>query len=92
MFGMLGAIVGTPWLQFNPISLMNANKGVFGVNLGHMWGETDRLRGWLEQLLTLWRQGAVKPVIARSFPFDEAPAAHHFIQDRQNVGKVLLKP
>ena len=25
---------------------MNANKGVFGVNLGHMWGEVERLRGW----------------------------------------------
>jgi NADPH:quinone reductase-like Zn-dependent oxidoreductase len=92
MFGMLGAIIGTPWLQFNPISLFNANKGVFGVNLGHMWGETDRLRSWLDQLMRLWREGAIKPVVARTFAFDEAPAAHHFIQDRQNVGKVLLKP
>jgi hypothetical protein len=32
-------LAGTPWLQFNPLSLMSANKGVFGVNLGHMWGE-----------------------------------------------------
>jgi len=22
---------------------MNANKGVFGVNVGHMWDEIDRL-------------------------------------------------
>ena len=26
--------------------------------------------------------------IARTFPFDEASAAHHFIQDRKNIGKV----
>ena len=31
---MLSMLARTPWLQFNPLSLMNANKGVFGVNLG----------------------------------------------------------
>ncbi|MGO9401819.1 MAG: synaptic vesicle VAT-1 family membrane protein [Xanthobacteraceae bacterium] len=92
MFGMLAMLAGTPWLQFNPLSLMNANKGVFGVNLGHMWGEVERLRGWADQLLDLWRQGAIKPKIARTFPFDEAAQAHHFIQDRKNIGKVLLVP
>jgi hypothetical protein len=43
----------TPWFQFNPMSLIKANKGVFGVNVGHLWSETDRIRGWGEQLLDL---------------------------------------
>jgi NADPH:quinone reductase-like Zn-dependent oxidoreductase len=52
MFGMSSAAVGKersilaalktiasmPWLNFNPPALLNANKGVFGVNLGHLWG------------------------------------------------------
>jgi NADPH:quinone reductase-like Zn-dependent oxidoreductase len=46
----------------------------------------------MELLMALWDDGAVKPKIARVFKFDEAPAAHHFIQDRKNTGKVLLKP
>ncbi len=90
--GMVSALANTPWVQFNPLSLMNANKGVFGVNLGHLWGEFDRMRGWIDQLMGLWENGVIKPRIARVFSFDEAPAAHHFIQDRKNVGKVLLKP
>ncbi len=89
-FGMLSMLASMPWLQFDPLSLMNANKGVFGVNQGHMWGEIDRMRGWLDQLMGLWEKGATRPKIARTFPFDEAPAAHHFIQDRKNIGKVLL--
>ena len=92
VLGMVSLLARTPWLSFNPISLMNANKGVFGVNLGHMWGEGDRIRGWADQLFDLWRQSAIKPVIARSFRFDEAAQAHHFIQDRKNIGKVLLVP
>jgi NADPH:quinone reductase-like Zn-dependent oxidoreductase len=92
LLGMLEMLARTPWFQFNPMSLMNANKGVFGVNLGHLWAEMDRIRGWGEQLLELWAQGAIKPKIAQSFKFDEAAAAHHFIQDRRNIGKVLLIP
>jgi NADPH:quinone reductase-like Zn-dependent oxidoreductase len=92
MLGMLNLLAGTPWLKFNPLTLMNANKGVFGVNLGHMWGEGERLRGWAAELPDLWRQGIIKPKIAQTFRFDEAPQAHHFIQDRKNVGKVLLTP
>jgi NADPH:quinone reductase-like Zn-dependent oxidoreductase len=91
-FGMARMLANTPWVQFNPLSLMNANKGVFGVNLGHMWGEFDRVRPWMDQLMGLWEKGAIKPKIARVFKFDEAAAAHHFIQDRKNTGKVLLKP
>ena len=92
ILGMVSMLAGTPWLQFNPLALMNANKGVFGVNLGHMWGEVERLRGWAAELLDLWRQGVIKPKIAQGFRFDEAPLAHHFIQDRKNIGKVLLVP
>jgi len=89
---MVSMLANTPWVQFNPLSLMNANKGVFGVNLAHIWGEFDRVRPWIDQLMDLWDNGAIKPKIARVFSFDEAPAAHHFIQDRKNVGKVLLAP
>ena len=92
LLGMLATLARVPWFQFNPLSLMNANKGVFGVNLGHMWGEIDRQRQWADQLLNLWTQGAIKPKVARTFPFAEAPQAHHFVQDRRNIGKVLLVP
>ena len=92
MLGMVSMLAGTPWLQFNPLSLMNANKGVFGVNLGHMWDEGDRIAGWVNELIRLWERGVIKPRIARTFSFGEAAAAHHFIQDRSNLGKVLLIP
>ena len=91
-FAMLSLLARTPWFAFNPLSLLNANKGVFGVNLGHMWGEIERIRGWAEELFALYQQGAIKPKIAASFRFDEAAKAHHFIQDRKNIGKVLLVP
>jgi NADPH:quinone reductase-like Zn-dependent oxidoreductase len=92
LLNMFKTLASTPWLAFTPVALLNANKGVFGVNLGHMWGEVDRMRGWMDDLLDLRHKGVVRPKIARTFRFDEAPQAHHYIQDRKNVGKVLLKP
>jgi NADPH:quinone reductase-like Zn-dependent oxidoreductase len=106
MFGISSAVVGKqrswkafaktvatmPWFQFTPLTLMNQNKGVFGVNLGHLWDQMERVRGWVEDLLELYRRGVVQPVIAATFPFDQAAVAHHFIQDRKNCGKVLLVP
>jgi len=86
------AAARVPVLRFHPMSLMSQNKGVFGVNLGHMWQEVERLSGWMEQLLALYREGAIRPVVAATFPLERAAEAHHFIQDRKNVGKVLLVP
>jgi len=71
---------------------MNGNKGVFGVNMGRMWDEIDRLRPWMGRILDLWREGVTRPVVDRTFPFSEAAAAHHYLQDRKNQGKVLLVP
>jgi hypothetical protein len=34
---------------------------------------------------------AIRQII-RTFPFDESRRGHHFIQDRKNIGKVVLTP
>ena len=86
----LKTVATMPWLQFTPVALMNQNKGVFGVNLGHLWDEIERVSRWQETLVELYDQGIVKPVIAATFPLEAVAEAHHFIQDRKNTGKVLL--
>lgn len=92
ILSLLKMVQQTPWLQFNPMTLMDQNKGAFGVNMGHMWDQVPRIRGWMSQILELYEQGVLVPQIAKSFSFDEAAAAHHYIQDRKNIGKVLLTP
>jgi NADPH:quinone reductase-like Zn-dependent oxidoreductase len=78
--------------RFGFVKLMNENHGVLGFNLGHLWDEMPRLRTYLLKVLDHWRAGAVRPTIARTFPLTEAAGAHTFLQDRANVGKVLLIP
>jgi len=75
---------------FHPIALMNDNKAVMGVNLGHLWDHIGMLRDEMRTLLEGWERGTIRPVVAQTFPLADAAAAHRYIQERKNVGKVLL--
>jgi alcohol dehydrogenase len=52
--------------------------------------------GWsvsdLEALLGLIRDGRLRPVIDRVLPLDAAAEAERLLEDREVIGKVLLKP
>jgi NADPH:quinone reductase-like Zn-dependent oxidoreductase len=78
--------------RFNPMKMMGDNKTVSGTNMGHLFGRPDLLRPQFEALLKMYEAGQIKPHVDRSFRFDEAAAAHHFIHERKAVGKVLLVP
>jgi synaptic vesicle membrane protein VAT-1 len=78
--------------KFDPMKLMGDNKTVAGTNMGHLFGRLDLLRPQFAALLEMYEAGDIKPHVDRSFRFDEAPAAHHFIHERKAIGKVLLVP
>jgi synaptic vesicle membrane protein VAT-1 len=75
---------------FKPMSLMNQNRGVFGLNLGHLWAERRQLAAAMQLLLADVEAGRLQPVVARTFPLERAADAHRFMQQRANIGKVLL--
>ena len=88
--GALRTLAQVPWLTLNPVRLMNDNKAVAGVNLGRMWDQFDRFEVWMRQLLGWLQAGDLAPTIDRIYPAEEAGAAHLRLQQRQNIGKVLL--
>jgi NADPH:quinone reductase-like Zn-dependent oxidoreductase len=76
--------------RFDPLSLINRNRGVFGLHIGHLWTERRQLAPLMEMLLSELRAARITPVVARTFPIDRAAEAHRFVQSRQNIGKVVL--
>jgi NADPH:quinone reductase-like Zn-dependent oxidoreductase len=85
---LLRGVINTP--KFKPFDLLDKNRGVFGVNLGHLWHETERSRAVFEQVMAKIGDGTLAPVIDRECGFDEVVQAHTYIQERKNFGKVLL--
>jgi NADPH:quinone reductase-like Zn-dependent oxidoreductase len=76
--------------RFKPLSLMNRNRGVFGLNVGHLWDERARLADAMRQVLDDVAAARLRPIVARTFPLERADDAHRFLQTRSNIGKVVL--
>ena len=87
---MLKAAIQTP--RFHPFALLNKNRGVFGLNLGHMWHEPEKVAVWMRDILGGVEEGWVNPYVDRSFSFDQAGEAHRYLEERKNIGKVVLVP
>jgi NADPH:quinone reductase-like Zn-dependent oxidoreductase len=79
-----------PW--WKSVGVLNENKGVFGLNMLSWWDREGNLDRVTEPLLKGLEKGELRPVVAEAFPFDRAPDAHRLIEERRNVGKVVLVP
>lgn len=90
VIGAARTLMSVPWLDVNPITLMNQNRGVMGVNLGHLWDHAAELSVWFGKLLKLVEQGIVKPDIHARVPYTNAAEAHQILHRRENVGKVVI--
>jgi len=86
----LKALAQTP--RFHPLGMMNRNKGVFGLNLGHMWNEGEKFASWTREIMRGVEEGWIRPHVDRAFSFDQVADAHRYIESRKNIGKVVLVP
>jgi NADPH:quinone reductase-like Zn-dependent oxidoreductase len=82
------ALAQTP--RFHPMKLMERNISVIGVHLGRMPDRIGLLQAELAEIFRMYAGGQIKPVIGKTFPLNEAAAAHHYIHNRKNIGKVVL--
>ncbi len=89
-FKLIKAALQMP--RFHPLGLLNKNRGVFGMNLGHMWHEQEKVSEWVEAILAGVAAGWIRPYVDKTFRFDQAGEAHSYIESRKNTGKVVLVP
>lgn len=82
------AFAQTP--RFHPLKLMEKNIAVIGVNLGRMQTRGALLHSEIAEIFRMYAEGKIKPVIGKTFPLAEAAAAHRYIHERKNIGKVIL--
>jgi synaptic vesicle membrane protein VAT-1 len=82
------AYLETP--RFHPLKLLEKGAAVIGVNLRNVRMRASLLRRELDEIFRLYTDGKIKPVIGKTFPLGEAAAAHQYMHDRKNIGKVIL--
>lgn len=89
LLGALPEFFASP--RFAPLDLIQTNRAVIGVHLGLLGNEEHVLGGQLAKLFEYYEQGSIQPHIGKIFPLAEAAAAHHYMQDRKSVGKIILR-
>jgi synaptic vesicle membrane protein VAT-1 len=87
-FHILGQLAGVP--RFSPLQLMNENRGILGVNIGHLFGRADLLVAEIQALLALFERGKIAPVIDCVLPLERAAEGYERMASGQNVGKIVV--
>jgi NADPH2:quinone reductase len=94
----LGVIVaigfaGGAWPKLDPALLVGRNISVQGFYLGRLMGfQPETVRDAILELMPLWREGAIRPVVGSEFALADAADAHRLIESRASTGKVVLAP
>lgn len=61
-------------------------------SLGHYAATAEEINGRVSDLFRWMEEGKLTVRIDRTFPLQEAAAAHHYLEGRQTKGKLLLLP
>jgi NADPH:quinone reductase-like Zn-dependent oxidoreductase len=77
--------------RHNVMRLMSQSKSVIGLNMLALWDSKRSLDEYIEPLSGWLEQGDIRPVVAQTFALEDGPAAHRYLHERRNVGKVVLE-
>jgi NADPH2:quinone reductase len=87
-----GAASGRPG-EVDTGTLLFNNYTVYGYHLGQsIQRDPERVLGAVSHLTELLTSGDLEVVVGETFSLDEAAAAHEHIENRESIGKVVLKP
>ncbi|XP_033109102.1 synaptic vesicle membrane protein VAT-1 homolog [Anneissia japonica] len=76
--------------SFSAIDMMQKNKSVSGFHLGWLVEETELLTNAMNEIIRLYQAGRIKPKIDSVWHFENIKDAMKQMQERKNVGKVIL--
>ncbi|MCC7306476.1 MAG: NADPH:quinone reductase [Acidobacteria bacterium] len=90
MFGRIVVVGNRGSLQFTPRLAMTKDATIFGMSLFN--SSQDQRDEIHKAIFNSLSGGALTPHVGRTFPLDQAPAAHHEIMESKALGKIVLKP
>ncbi|MBN2195105.1 MAG: zinc-binding dehydrogenase [Polyangiaceae bacterium] len=90
IIGLLRELKKDP--PFTPLSLLDDNRGVAGVNIGHLWEHAQLVRREGLAVIDLCGRGRIRPHMGSRYPFSRVAEAHEELESGRNAGKILLIP
>ncbi|XP_059470512.1 synaptic vesicle membrane protein VAT-1 homolog [Neocloeon triangulifer] len=79
--------------SISPTEMINESKVVAGLHLANLLRDDPvRVRQALQTLFSMYEQKLISPKIDSVWPFEKVVEANKLLQERKNIGKVILKP
>jgi synaptic vesicle membrane protein VAT-1 len=74
--------------------VLRRSRGFMGLHVGYLMSKSDLLRPMWNQMIEVCENHKLKPIVETKaiFPMSLAGEAHEYIDNRKNIGKVLLDP
>jgi NADPH:quinone reductase-like Zn-dependent oxidoreductase len=91
--GVVGYVDGVLKAEID-LKELHANRfEVYGISNSKATAEekAEAMRGFIRDVAPLLRDGRIKPVVDKVFPFDQLPAAKAYVETNAMVGKVVVK-
>ncbi len=94
----LGSLIGIGfaggwWKPVDPGPIVGRNVAIVGFYLGRLMRHRPQVvQQAVGELLPLWENGTLKPLVGATFPLEQVADAHRLIDERRHVGKVVLVP
>jgi NADPH:quinone reductase-like Zn-dependent oxidoreductase len=93
--GGLGIIKVLPevlqMLTINVIDMLKKSKGFYGVNMLWVAKENTLLcKNDMETILQYFKEGKLKTIISKEYPWEKISEAHKEIESRSSTGKIIL--
>jgi Zinc-binding dehydrogenase len=84
-------MAGTQFGGQAELAIARARDRLIMCGLSEAMNVNGRSGDWITAPLLSDLQGErLRPVVARSYPFERAGEAHHYMAERRNIGKVVL--
>lgn len=83
--------------KVSPLKLYEENRSLSGFNLHNfLFNQMFNSRRFIQEIFTklfnFYRDGLIRPIIDSVYAFDDISSALSRLQERKNIGKVLIEP
>lgn len=73
------------------LSVLSANQSFFSIDLRKLsFTQPQRMLRYRDEMLDLVERGIIQPTICKTFAFHELQDAYRCMEDRQNIGKIVV--
>jgi len=88
---LIGSVISMSTLS--GIDLMLKSRAFHGVNMKELGDHNPKLlRRDLEELMKLFAAKVIRPEMIKEYPWTEIAKAHHELENRSTVGKIVIIP